>query len=88
MDGSVSNACNRFLPEAMKALERCQEIQLSKDTKELLSRAPPVICLANPAGVKISSASIDRRLRPIRIKSQHSLSTTKPDSSTHLYSMG
>src|SRR3989337_4042064 len=38
-----------FLPEAIKVLERCQEIELSKDTKELL--------------LKISSASIDRCFR-------------------------
>lgn len=55
-----------FLPEAVKVLERCKEIELSKDTKELL--------------LKISSASIDRCLRPIRIKSPHGLSTTKPGS--------
>lgn len=55
-----------FLPEAIKVLERCQEIELSKDTKILL--------------LKISSASIDRCLRPIRIKSPHGLSTTKPGS--------
>jgi len=64
-----------FLPEAIKVLERCQEIELSKDTKELLSLAPPA-----RAGVKISSASIDRCLRPVRIKSPHGLSTTKPGS--------
>jgi hypothetical protein len=56
-----------FLPEAIKVLERCKEIELSKDTKELL--------------LKISSASIDRCLYPIRIKSPHGLSTTKPGSS-------
>jgi hypothetical protein len=55
-----------FLPEAIRVLERCQEIKLSKDTKELL--------------LKISSASIDRCLRPVRIKSLHGLSTTKPGS--------
>jgi len=55
-----------YLPEAIKVLERCQEIELSKDTKELL--------------LKISSASIDRCLRPVRIKSPHGLSTTKPGS--------
>ena len=55
-----------FLPEAIKVLERCQEIELSKDTKELLLR--------------ISSASIDRCLRPVRIQSPHGLSTTKPGS--------
>jgi hypothetical protein len=55
-----------FLPEAIKMLERCQEIELSEETKELL--------------LKISSASIDRCLRPARIKSPHGLSTTKPGS--------
>ena len=55
-----------FLPEAIRVLERCQEIQLAKDTKELL--------------LKISSASIDRCLRPIRIGTPHGLSTTKPSS--------
>jgi len=55
-----------FLPEAIKVLERCQEIELSQETKELL--------------LKISSASIDRCLRPVRIKSPHGLSTTKPGS--------
>src|SRR3990172_364856 len=55
-----------FLPEAIKALERCKEIELSKDTKELL--------------LKISSASIDRCLRPVRLKPSHGLSTTKPGS--------
>ena len=55
-----------FLPEAIKVLERCNEIELSKNTKELL--------------LKISSASIDRCLRPVRIQSPHGLSTTKPGS--------
>ena len=55
-----------YLPEAIKVLERCQEIELSKDTKDLL--------------LKISSASIDRCLHPIRIKSPHGLGTTKPGS--------
>jgi hypothetical protein len=53
-----------FLPEAIRVLERCQEIELSKDTKDLL--------------LKISSASMDRCLRPVRIQSPHGLSTTKP----------
>jgi hypothetical protein len=53
-----------FLPEAIRVLERCQEIQLSNDTKDLL--------------LKISSASIDRCLRPVRLKSRHGLNTTKP----------
>lgn len=55
-----------FLPEGIKVLERCQEIELSENTKELL--------------LKISSASIDRCLRPVRVKSAHGLSTTKPGS--------
>jgi hypothetical protein len=55
-----------YLPEVIKVLERCKEIELSEDTKELL--------------LKISSASIDRCLHPIRCKSPHGLSTTKPGS--------
>jgi len=55
-----------FLPEAMKVLERCQEIELSRQTKKLL--------------LKISSASIDRCLRPIRLQARQGLSTTKPGS--------
>ena len=55
-----------FLPEAIRVLERCQEIELSKETKELL--------------LKISSASIDRCLRPIRLQTPHGLGTTKPGS--------
>lgn len=55
-----------FLPEAIKVLERFQEIELSPETKALL--------------LKISSASIDRCLRPARFKSPHGLSTTKPGS--------
>src|SRR5215207_2946548 len=55
-----------FLPEAIRVLERCQEINLSKDTKELL--------------LQISSASIDRCLRPIRLQTRRGLSTTKPGS--------
>lgn len=55
-----------FLPEAIRVLERCQEIELSEETKELL--------------LKISSASIDRCLRPIRLQTPHGLSTTKPGS--------
>lgn len=55
-----------FLPEGIRVLERCQEIELSEGTKELL--------------LKISSASIDRCLRAVRIKSGRGLSTTKPGS--------
>ena len=64
-----------MLPEAMKVLERCKEINIPKATKELLSLAPPA-----RAGVKISSASIDRCLRPIRCKSSRGLGTTQPGS--------
>ncbi|HEY6072329.1 MAG TPA: transposase family protein, partial [Anaerolineales bacterium] len=53
-----------FLPEAIRVLERCQEIELSQGIKELL--------------LKISSASIDRCLRPVRLQASHGLSTTKP----------
>jgi hypothetical protein len=53
-----------ILSEALRVLERCKEIELPQATKELL--------------LKISSASIDRCLRPVRIKSPHGLSTTKP----------
>jgi hypothetical protein len=55
-----------YLPEAIRVLERCQEIELSQGTKDLL--------------LKISSASIDRCLRPIRCQSPHGLRTTKPGS--------
>jgi len=55
-----------ILPEAIKVLERCKEIEITKDAKDLL--------------LKISSASIDRCLLPVRIKSPHGLSTTKPGS--------
>lgn len=55
-----------FLAEGIRVLERCQEIELAEETKALL--------------LKISSASIDRCLRPARIKSPHGLSTTKPGS--------
>ena len=55
-----------FLTEGIKVLERCQEIEVSRHTKELL--------------LKISSASIDRCLRPVRLQTPHGLSTTKPGS--------
>lgn len=52
-----------FLPEAIKVLERCKEIEISQEVKVLL--------------LKISSAGIDRCLRPVRIKSPYGLSTAK-----------
>ena len=53
-----------FLAEGIKVLERCGELELARETKELL--------------LKISAASMDRCLRPVRLKSPHGLSTTKP----------
>jgi len=55
-----------FLPEGIHMLERCHEIELSEQTKALL--------------LKISSASIDRCLRAVRLKTPHGMSTTKPGS--------
>ncbi len=55
-----------FLPEAIKVLERCEEIELAPETIELL--------------LQISSASIDRCLRSVRLQTRHGLSTTKPGS--------
>jgi len=55
-----------YLPEAIQVLERHKAIEISTDTKELL--------------LKISSASIDRCLHPIRIQRPQGLSTTKPGS--------
>ena len=59
-----SKRLQAILPEAIKVLERCREITITQETKELL--------------LKISSASIDRCLRPMRVQSPHGLSTTKP----------
>lgn len=55
-----------FLPEGVKVLERCGELNLSADTKTLL--------------LSMSRATIDRCLQPVRIKTRHGLSTTKPGS--------
>jgi hypothetical protein len=62
-----SKRLHPYLPEGLKVLERCGEIQLIAETKDLL--------------LSISSASMDRCLRPVRVKSpRHGLSTTKPGS--------
>jgi hypothetical protein len=53
-----------YLPEGLKVLERCGEIQLSVEVQQLL--------------LSISRSTIDRCLGPVRIKSAHGLSTTKP----------
>lgn len=61
---TCSKRLQSFLPKAIKVLERCKEIEISQEVKVLL--------------LKISS--IDRCLRPVRIKSPYGLSTTKPGS--------
>ncbi len=55
-----------FLPEMVKVLERCGELQLAAETKRLL--------------LKMSSATIDRCLGLARFEHPHGLSTTKPGS--------
>jgi hypothetical protein len=56
-----------FLPEMVKVLERCGELQLSKPTKMLL--------------LQMSRSTIDRCLGPARFEHPaHGLSTTKPGS--------
>ena len=55
-----------FLPEMVKVLERCGELQLPGETKGLL--------------LQMSSATIDRLLSPARFEHPHGLSTTKPGS--------
>jgi hypothetical protein len=56
-----------FLPEMVKVLERCGELQLSEQTKTLL--------------LQMSRSTIDRCLGPARFEHPpHGLSTTKPGS--------
>lgn len=55
-----------YLPEGIKVLERCGELTLSIETKDLLLR--------------MSRSSIDRCLAPVRFNKPHGLSTTKPGS--------
>jgi hypothetical protein len=59
-----SKRLHPYLPEGIKVLERCGEIELSPETKELL--------------LQISRSSIDRCLTPARFNQRHGLSTTKP----------
>ena len=59
-----SKRLHPFLPEAIQILERCGEIELAPETKQLL--------------LSISRSTIDRCLRPVRVTSPHGLSTTKP----------
>ena len=56
-----------FLPEIVTVLERCNEIQITQETKNLL--------------LQMSCSTIDRCLKPARFKTKkHGLSTTKPGS--------
>jgi len=59
-----SKRLHPYLPEGIKVLERCGELELSPETKELL--------------LHISRSSIDRCLAPARFNKPHGLSTTKP----------
>ena len=61
-----SKRLHPFLPEMVKVLERCGELQLSEQTKALL--------------LQMSRSTIDRRLGPARFEHPHGLSTTKPGS--------
>ena len=61
-----SKRLHPFLPEILKMLERCGELQMSEQTKALLLR--------------MSRSTIDRCLGPARFDHPHGLSTTKPGS--------
>jgi len=61
-----SKRLHPFLPEMLKVLERCGELQLSEQTKALL--------------LQMSRSTIDRCLGPARFDQPHGLSTTKPGS--------
>jgi hypothetical protein len=61
-----SKRLHPFLPEMVKVLERCGELQLPGQTKTLL--------------LQMSRSTIDRCLGPTRFKHPHGLSTTKPGS--------
>jgi hypothetical protein len=72
--GQIWEVCGRicskrlqpFLPEMLKVLERCGELQLSADTEEIL--------------LQMSRSTMDRCLCPARFEHPHGLSTTKPGS--------
>jgi len=59
-----SKRLHPYLPEGIKVLERCGELRMSTETRELLLR--------------ISRSSIDRCLAPARFNKPRGLSTTKP----------
>jgi len=59
-----SKRLHPFLPEMVKVLERCHELTIFPETRHLLLR--------------ISPATMDRCLRPVRIRHPRGRSTTKP----------
>jgi hypothetical protein len=59
-----SKRLHPYLPEGIKVLERCGELQLAPETKSLL--------------LQMSRSSIDRCLAPVRFTQPHGRSTTKP----------
>lgn len=59
-----SKRLHPFVPEMVQVLERCGEMRLPAGTKALLLR--------------MSTATMDRCLRPVRSSYPHGLSTTKP----------
>lgn len=59
-----SKRLHPYLPEGIKVLERCEELQLTPESKALL--------------LQISRSSIDRCLASARFRQPHGLSTTKP----------
>ena len=61
-----SRRLHPYLPEGIKVLERCGELQLAPETKSLL--------------LQISRSSIDRCLAPARFTRPHGRSTTRPGS--------
>lgn len=61
-----SKRLHPFLAEGVRILERCHELNISPETKQLL--------------LSMSRSTIDRCLRPVRFKMSHGLSTTKPGS--------
>jgi hypothetical protein len=61
-----SKRLHAYLPEGIKVLERCGELQLVSETKSLL--------------LQMSRSSIDRCLAPVRFTQPHGRSTTKPGS--------
>ncbi len=61
-----SKRLHPYLPEGLKVLERWGALRLAAETRQLLLR--------------MSSATMDRCLRPMRVKSPHGLPSTKPGS--------